>query len=291
MANQLSVSVVIPTCNREQLLAHCLDALAAAIRASGRDLEVVVADDSTDEGSRRLIESNYSWVRWVRGPRRGPAANRNAGVAASSGDWIFFTDDDCTPGPGWLNAYLQAIYRHPGCSVFEGKTIADRERLRLDEESPVNTRGGYLWSCNMALERRTFQRVGGFCESFPFPAMEDVDFRLRLRADGQAATFIPEAVVCHPYRASKGVSFAVSAGRSYLHLVARHPQLLGKAPWRTLAANLCRRTWLLMQDAARYRFRGFGLAFTALLIGAYFEAVARWRSAFGREQMLSSQHH
>src|SRR5262249_47646025 len=162
------LSVVIPTCNRADLLRCCLQAVALAIKSTGReDIEVIVADDSRDELSELLVANGYSWVRWVRGPRRGPASNRNVGAAASHGEWIVFTDDDCIPEPGWLRAYLRAMQQHPENGVFEGKTVADRERRRLDEEAPVNTGGGYLWSCNMAISRGAFARIEGFCESFP----------------------------------------------------------------------------------------------------------------------------
>src|SRR5262249_26905862 len=151
-----------------------------------------------------LVAERYGWARWNKGPCRGPAANRNSGVQASTGRWIFFLDDDCIPDPMWLRAYFDAIARSPECRVFEGKTVADRERRRMDDESPLNTHGGYLWSCNMAIDREVFARFGGFCESFPYAAMEDVDLRLRLEADRERFEFVDGAEVCHPYRQAKG---------------------------------------------------------------------------------------
>ncbi|HTY49095.1 MAG TPA: glycosyltransferase family A protein, partial [Steroidobacteraceae bacterium] len=171
MTASASISIVIPTCNRPEMLGECLRRVAAAIDAAGRpQVEVIVSDDSRDERTRDYVASGHPWVRWVRGPRRGPAANRNTGVAAASGAWIIFTDDDCLPEPRWLRAYLQAMQADPASNVFEGRTVADRPRRRLDEESPVNETGGYLWSCNMAIRRELFEHMGGFCESFPYAA-------------------------------------------------------------------------------------------------------------------------
>jgi GT2 family glycosyltransferase len=270
-------SLIIPTCNRPDLLRKCLDAVAPACAAHA--IEVIVTDDSRDDVTERLMAQEYAWARWVRGPRKGPAANRNSGVRASSGRWLFFTDDDCIPHLGWLAAFLERIQGAPDCRVFEGKTVADRERRRMDEDAPVNLAGGYLWSCNMSIRRDLFDEVGGFCETFPYAAMEDVDLRMRLTARGDRFMFVESAVVCHPYRAAKGIEFTLRIGASYLHLAERHPQMLGSALWRTMVLTVLRRTWALATDAVHYRFRGFCYAAAWVSVGCYFDAVARLRAA------------
>ncbi len=276
-------SVVIPTCNRPELLSACLEKLARAIDAAGRPgIEFIVSDDSSDARTLELIHSRYPWARWVRGPRRGPAANRNTGVAAANGSWVIFTDDDCLPDSLWLQAYVDAMERNPSCKVFEGKTVADRERRSLDEESPVNETGGYLWSCNMAIRRDLFERMGGFCETFPYAAMEDVDLRLRLQDRGERFPFVPGAVVCHPLRAAKGLRFSVKIGKSYLHLLDRHPALLGNRPWRTFVLTYARRSKRLLHDAAVCRGRGLVHAAASLAVDVYFDVAARLRSAAKR---------
>ena len=279
MTHDLSATIVIPTCNRVDLLSRCLDAVAVALSESPFEFaEVIVSDDSTGDGSARLIQTRYPWARWVEGPRRGPAANRNAGAANSRGEWLIFTDDDCIPSPGWVTEFADAIRHNPQCSVFEGKTIADRQRQRLDEEAPINERGGYLWSCNMAVRRIMFDRLCGFCETFPHACMEDVDFRLRLQAIGEEIAFVPTATICHPYRPSKGLPFVVKSGESFLKLTARHPQLLGPFPWRTCTLNHLRRVRMLLAEAPRCRFRGFSFALGSLYVSSYFDVLARLRA-------------
>jgi GT2 family glycosyltransferase len=176
-----------------------------------------------------------------------------------------------------LQAYAEAIQAGPPCDAFEGSTVADRERMRLDEEAPLNSEGGYLWSCNMAIRRSTFESLGGFCESFPYATMEDADLRLRLVASGHRFAFVRSAVVCHPYRAAKSFGFLVKSGRSYLHLIERHPHLLLSTGLRACFVMLARRSRLLLRDARQCRFRGFGYALGSLLIGVYFETRARLR--------------
>ena len=64
----------------------------------------------------------------------------------------------------------------------------------------MNITGGWLWSCNIFIQRDTFEAVGGFDEVFMYPCMEDVDLRERLVEAGYPFEFVPAAVVDHPPR-------------------------------------------------------------------------------------------
>ena len=201
--SNLRFSVVIPTCRRNDLLARCLQQLAD----DRQDLpaacfEVIVSDDSPpDLCAREMIAHDFPAVRWIEGPRRGPAANRNHGAAQAHGEWLAFTDDDCVPDPGWLAAFVRRIDAGPQCNVLEGRTTDDNpENMGPFYFSPQNQKGGFLWSCNIAIERRFFEGLGGFDEKFPFPHLEDVDLRLRLEDAGHQYPFVPGAVVDHPPR-------------------------------------------------------------------------------------------
>ncbi|MFM6530798.1 MAG: glycosyltransferase family 2 protein, partial [Dolichospermum sp.] len=66
-------------------------------------------DDGYQSTAQEMIEQNYPWVKWVAGPGKGPAANRNNGAKYATGEWLAFTDDDCLPDPQWLASYGEAI--------------------------------------------------------------------------------------------------------------------------------------------------------------------------------------
>src|SRR5215213_11648746 len=117
------ISVVIPTRDRNETLARCLDRLAPCAQSLSHDqYEVIVTDDSAHAAARELLFDRYPWARWTGGPRRGPAANRNAGMRAARGEWLAFTDDDCLPEPGWLSAFEAALTATPGALVG-GRTV------------------------------------------------------------------------------------------------------------------------------------------------------------------------
>ncbi len=199
----MKISVVIPTCNRVDLLKKCLMRLSPDCQGITSDMyEVVVSDDSTDEETGKVVEkSGNNWLKWVAGPRRGPASNRNNGARSAQGEWILFIDDDCLPDAGILKNYIRSIERNPGILVFEGCIKADRPKRHFLEESPVNETGGYMCSCNIMIKKDYFENgLGGFDEKFPYAAMEDVDLGERIKKDNQAVLFVREAYVIHPWR-------------------------------------------------------------------------------------------
>ncbi|BAU55379.1 GalNAc(5)-diNAcBac-PP-undecaprenol beta-1,3-glucosyltransferase [Mucilaginibacter gotjawali] len=196
------LSVIIPTYNRNDLLSNCLNCLAPEVQLlSLNDYEVIVSDDNTDSQTKKLIEDSFPWVKWVEGPKMGPAANRNNGVKVAQGEWLLFTDDDCLPTDRWISAYSNEI-KSGAAKVLEGLTDAERPRKRFDEESPLNLHGGCLWSCNFAIEKKLFYEVGCFDEEFPFAAMEDLDFHRRVKSK-EKIVFVPGAKVIHPWRIVK----------------------------------------------------------------------------------------
>lgn len=193
------ISVVIPTCHRNDLLAKCLDCLASGVQTLPSDqYEVIVTDDGSHSTAKQMIQDCYPWVRWREGPRKGPAANRNNGAAAAHGQWLAFTDDDCLPSTGWLEEYVSSL--NANIKVYEGKTTCAAGLHSPREESPINLHGGCLWSCNFMVHKSAFEAMRGFNTDFTVPGGEDIDFRVRLTKSGYIIPFVESAIVDHPPR-------------------------------------------------------------------------------------------
>lgn len=193
------ISVVIPTYHRNDLLARCLRQLAPGVQTLwANQYEVIVTDDGRDTTAEAMITSDFPWVRWIEGPKRGPAANRNHGVMQSANEWIAFTDDDCVPSSTWLENFANSISQ--GTCVYEGKTTCEANICGFAEEAPVNLCGGKLFSCNFMISRELFITMGGFDENFPDAQMEDTDMLERIRMDQRHVRFVPFAVIDHPPR-------------------------------------------------------------------------------------------
>ena len=86
------ISVVIPSYNRVGTVTRAIDSVLAQTYPH---FEIIVVDDgSTDNTSDMLNERYRDRVRLVRQPNMGPAAARNAGVAAARYDLVAFLDSD-----------------------------------------------------------------------------------------------------------------------------------------------------------------------------------------------------
>lgn len=192
-------SVVIPTSHRNGLLARCLARLAPGAQTiAASDYEVIVTDDGQQTTAEAMIRQQFPWARWVAGPGRGPAANRNNGARHARGEWIAFIDDDCLPEPGWLAAFRDAADAG-GADVLEGRTTCAEGIRSVLDEAPVNLAGGGFPSCNLMVRRDTFERLGRFDEDFPFWC-EDQYFHTVVRRSGVGCRFVPGATVDHPRR-------------------------------------------------------------------------------------------
>jgi GT2 family glycosyltransferase len=195
------ISVVMPTCNRPELAVRCLASLRAETQGfDPSEYEIIVTDDGADERTRDMIGREGFAARWVRGPRRGPAANRNNGAREAKGDWIAFIDDDCLADAAWLRT-MARVAREGGVDVIEGGTTIPDKVDHPFRQGVENLRGDVYWSCNLAVRREVFQKLGGFDEDFLEAGGEDMEFgfRLRTRLAGRLR-FVPEVSVYHPVR-------------------------------------------------------------------------------------------
>lgn len=183
--------------------------------------EVVVSDDGASPTAAALVGERFPWARWQAGPRRGPAANRNAGARAARGAWLVFTDDDCLPAPGWLAAFAARVDAGAPVRVLEGRTDSGGAPVGAFDYVPDNLTGGFLWSCNLAAERAFFLALGGFDEGFPFAHLEDVELRMRLEQGRHPWEWVPAAHVAHPPRPVVPIVQQARMAESHFYLAHR----------------------------------------------------------------------
>jgi GT2 family glycosyltransferase len=267
-------SIVIPTCNRPDALARVLERLAPARQGlSGREYEVVVADDSAADDTRRMLSRAFPWVTCLAGPRRGPAANRNAGARRATGDWLVFTDDDCQPCDGWIRAIASAI-EHQALDVVEGKIVAPDRRESLFRRDVENLHGDCYWSANLAVRRDYFERLGGFDEDFGEAGGEDMEFAHRLRRLGARSAFCEAALIVHPSHImtlKDVLEFTFRIRWHLLYLLKTRQTLPADAPlWKVVphdvfveSAVLLRTSWRTARSLAR---AGQGAAITRMIL-------------------------
>ncbi len=118
------VSVVITTRNRCDYLKEALDSVYA-VQGGSFELEVIVIDDGSTDGTPALL-SSYP-VRRIRTEGVGMAAARNLGLAAFRGDFVTLLDDDDVWLPQNISAQLAVFERHPEYAAVIGQFQLTRE--------------------------------------------------------------------------------------------------------------------------------------------------------------------
>lgn len=216
---QPSFSIIVPTYGRPDRLADCVQSVSALQYERDR-LELIVVDDGTEDGARveaalRPFEPRLR-VQLLRQQHAGPAAARNRGAQAATGDYLAFTDDDCQVEPGWLAAFARQFTGAPRC-IAGGETInalTDNIFTTASETlvayfRDYNRKKGapFFATNNIALPKEVFAQVEGFDERFPLAAGEDRDFCARCHQQGHEMVFVPGAQVRHYHALSCGRFF------------------------------------------------------------------------------------
>lgn len=211
--NQVPVSVVVPTVERPELLARCLDAV---LDAEVFPAEVLVVDQGGAEATAEVLRDRTTPevpVRHVRSELRGLSAARNLGLRHAAAPWVAFTDDDCVPDRGWLRAAVARLEAADdpdgvgGRVLPLGRATPDTHTLSLRlSTTPAVYRGRTLpWRVgtggNMVLRADVLRGAGGYDERLgagtPGLAGEDLEVVHRLLRAGAALAFEPAVVVYH----------------------------------------------------------------------------------------------
>lgn len=127
------VSLIIPTFNRPHLLPRCVESALAA----GEDVEVIVVDDASSDGTAGVCAA-LGRIRYVRLERnQGVAGARNVGLLASTGDYIAFLDDDDLRLPGSLDHQLALLEAAPEAGFAAGAVLLGDQDLAPTGEIAV----------------------------------------------------------------------------------------------------------------------------------------------------------
>jgi glycosyltransferase involved in cell wall biosynthesis len=199
-------SVIVPVRDDLDSLVRCLDALAAQTYPVER-YEIIVVDD----GSAVPIEpalAGGDGRRLLRRPPTGSYAARNAGIAASRGDVLAFTDADCLPATDWLERGVGRVVASAETIVGGAIEIVSRGRGAVDlyevetalrQEEYVRV-GGFAATANLFAARVVFERAGTFDEALQ--SAGDVEWCRRAVRAGYQLVYEAGARVRHPTRQS-----------------------------------------------------------------------------------------
>jgi GT2 family glycosyltransferase len=199
-------SVVIPHYNDPAALDLCLTALEAQSVPRDR-FEIIVADNASPCGIEAVRAVVRDRARLVEVPEQGAGPTRNGGAALAGGKLLAFTDSDCVPEPGWLEAGLRALQ---ATDIVGGSmtVLVDRSRsltpaeafelvFAFDNRVYVEKKH-FSVTANLFVRKADFERVGGFRTG----VSEDQEWCLRARVMGLRIGYAEDARVGHPARTS-----------------------------------------------------------------------------------------
>lgn len=245
------ISVIIPVRNGGDELRRCLDGIER--QEVDREVEVVVVDSSSTDGSAELARARGARVHVIPVEEFNHGATRNLGAELARGDTLVFTTQDAHAADSrWLARLIAPLEDETVAGVYGRQLAHDDatppERYFLDflygERGRVQAAGApaelsmdttLFSNVNAAIPRRVWER-------FPFVddivMSEDQEWARRVLLAGYRLVYEPEAVVRHSHAYTLRSAFrrffdsGASAERAYL--------TGGRPSARTLRRNAAR---------------------------------------------------
>ena len=279
----MKLSVVIICWNDLRVIRECLRSIFAGTQSA--DLEVIVSDNGSTDGSVQFIHENYPQVRVVEnGANLGFAKGNNPGIRAAQGEFVLILNPDTIIHEGSLDKFVAFANQHPeagafGCRILnlDGTyqvscrlfptvkrywisalylhhlarfsrlfTFEEYVGWKGDSERQIDWQSG----CCVMFRGQLLKTLGGFDEQF-FYHFEEVDLCRRVWDAGFPILFTPQATITHLGGQSVNrfpIRFEIEKLRSRHRYFYKH---FGPA-----GARQCRR---LSIAAIRVRQAGYGI--------------------------------
>lgn len=228
---QMKVSVIIVNYNVKYFLEVCLHSVIRAAR--GFDVEVIVTDNHSQDGSCAMIREQFPDVILIENKdNKGFSRANNQGVAIARGEYILFLNPDTVMSEDFFRRTVPYLDAHPkagslGPRLIDGKGLyaPDSKKSfptlsvaifkttginRLFSKSPyfnkyyavhVGEREQAavecLSGCCMLVRRQVIDEIGGAFDEDYFMYCEDVDLAYRIQKAGYENVYFPEATLIH----------------------------------------------------------------------------------------------
>ncbi len=205
-------SAIVPTYNRADLLPATLDAILDQDQPVAE--LIVVVDGATDD-TLSVLAGYGDRLAVCQQPNAGPQAARNTGIAAATGDWLLFCDDDDLWQPDHTAALAAVVAERPDLrlvftdfrhltdgvvaptSKFDSAPPGFWEPLTVGAAGPARLLDGRMAVASLrfqpifpsciAIRRAIAQQVGGFDCRMRGVKGEDWEFFLRVLSEGGSA--------------------------------------------------------------------------------------------------------
>ena len=181
------LSIIIPTFNRCKLLNRALNSV---FNQTYSDYEVIVIDDGSTDDTAKMLQKNFTHLRYSYQSNHGVSTARNKGLELAKGEWVAFLDSDDEWLPQKLEKQISLLKAKPDYKICHTEELWIRNGVRVNQMKKHKKAGGWIFPqclplCAMSpssilIHRSVFDSIGYFDTSLP--ACEDYDLWLRITA-------------------------------------------------------------------------------------------------------------
>jgi len=224
------ISIIIATKNRPDHLKRCIRSIG---KNSYKNFEVIIADQSSDEKTKRLIKTyNNQKIKYIQLSNSGKTKAVNQAIRFSRGEILSFIDDDNIVNPDWLQVINAYFSKNPKIDGVFGKILPYKPSARANRicpsvfllQKPAIVTDPYVihhqslgLGSNMSLKKQMLDRIGYFMEwlgpgNFGFCGGEDGELIHRMLLNRAVLAYDPRACVYHNRWLSYNDHRALQAG-------------------------------------------------------------------------------
>jgi glycosyltransferase involved in cell wall biosynthesis len=206
------VSVIIPTYNR---VATIIRAIESVLNQTYRNLELIVVDDNSTDGTKELVEERVSdkRLKYIKLSKNlGGGGARNRGINEAQGDYIAFQDSDDKWLTNKLEKQMQVFQNKPNIDVVfcQMKRILGDYSTVYPKRNPTATTNllttflieNYIGTPTAVVRKNKLVENKGFDESLP--RLQDWDLFIRLAKDSNF--YMVNDALCHVYMQENSIT-------------------------------------------------------------------------------------
>lgn len=228
MAKKIELSVIILNYNTKELLEDCLNSVKDNMKEVS--MEVIVSDNSSDDGSQKMVKKNFPWVKFIEGPNEGFSKGNNRAKKLVKGEIVLFLNPDTLVYKNVFAKTVKYLEKHKKVGALSCKLVLPDGSLDKDVRRRFPTpwvsfnrlvlgRSGYYYYDDIPSDetheveaiqgaffltwKHILDDVGWFDEEYYFDG-EDIDLCYQIKKKGYKLVYFPEVYITHLKGVTKG---------------------------------------------------------------------------------------
>lgn len=208
----IKISVIIPTYNRKKQLRNALDSVIAQ---SYKNIEIIVSDDGSTDGTKEMIQNSYHNIIYIENKHSGiPAIPRNKAINKANGEYIAFLDSDDVWNKLKLEKQIKEIQETKVDFCCTNAKVVDQSNKKIKNLLIATKKKQFKFidilkenkiiCSSVLISKKILKEQKGFPETKKFKGFEDYGLWLRVLIT-QKVIFINQPLVTYTDNPKKSV--------------------------------------------------------------------------------------